>query len=652
MYMRVSRKSYLDPGLPIIEDSGSIGDRIARNTLTILLLSGWIVASAGELGLTIWPAIILVFILFFFFVSRVFADAEPSIKDIRWLFVPILTVILGWIDPLWSTPMQWDQADHLQSANRYLGRWEWEPFHQGQDFAFRPKIMSGLLAIELGITGNSFEAFFIPFVCIVACGWQVQALAERNESLVGGILASLIVMTLPAMIVYGRTAYLEALATGGLILVLRIFLDVLEKGEFGKKDWLYLGAISSLVGAVKYPYLYLGATIPLAILIRERQMAGARNLVLSWMVIQSPFMISDFLFQNHPFASLEIQASGALYSAVGEYGTYGIDHTISDLMGELGGTLLVSLVFLAVLWIKIDVHSRALAISSVILPGTIIFSAILDFGYPRYHLPWLSAIICISCNWLSEEIDSFRMKARYDSRAIVSIVVLILISQQTHAVLSNSLQNKEYNQGIIEYRDSYLDEFMEFQDAIPEDAVVLTGFDITLGVRFGVPTYRFGPSDDPIHDSIQVVDATHVVIGGRATRFNWESDALSILGAPLNHIADSSESVNYATLWGVNDSRLSSHDDASKLDLEWGMRHVGDFILVPAGMRVIAPDGWQILLVIDLNNEQSQGEEAIDLIFERETVASIICRSPYCTEEFIVPEDTRYLVQVGEFNER
>ena len=79
MYMRAGTKSYLDLGLPIIEDSGSIGDRIARNTLTILLLSGWIIASTGELGLTIWPVIILVILLFF--TLRI-----PLIARVLWWF--------------------------------------------------------------------------------------------------------------------------------------------------------------------------------------------------------------------------------------------------------------------------------------------------------------------------------------------------------------------------------------------------------------------------------------------------------------------------------------------------------------------------------------------------------------------------------------
>ena len=107
----------------------------------------------------------------------------------------------------------------------------------------------------------------------------------------------------------------------------------------------------------------------------------------------------------------------------------------------------------------------------------------------------------------------------------------------------DSLENRDHDLSVIQYRERYLDEFVEIH--LPADAIVLAGFDITLGVRFGVPTYRFGPSDDPIHDSIEVVDATHVIIGGKASRF--VSEPLYILS-----IASSSREVVYATLWSTN----------------------------------------------------------------------------------------------------
>ena len=225
--------------------SGTAGERLAKSWLAVILLSGWLVASFGELGWDVWPPIIASMGLFLIMVTIIIKDSFFSKRDFRWLFVPAFAMILGWIDPLWSSPMQWDQADHLQTANRYLGRWSWEPFHQDMDFSFRPKIMSGLLAIEIGLTGSRYEANFVPIACLVACGWQIQALAERGNGALGGVTATAVVLALPTMLLFGRTAYLEALATGGLVMVFRIALDVLNYDVLNRADYIGLGIVAS-----------------------------------------------------------------------------------------------------------------------------------------------------------------------------------------------------------------------------------------------------------------------------------------------------------------------------------------------------------------------------------------------------------------------
>ena len=97
-----------------------------------------------------------------FFVADTVIDQGLQ-REISGGYLSSFVMILGWIDPLWSSPMQWDQADHLQTANRYLERWGWEPFHQGKDYSFRPKIMSGLLAIELGFSEGFSMLILSPF---------------------------------------------------------------------------------------------------------------------------------------------------------------------------------------------------------------------------------------------------------------------------------------------------------------------------------------------------------------------------------------------------------------------------------------------------------------------------------------------------------
>ena len=112
-------------------------------------------------------------------------------------------------------------------------------------------------------------------------------------------------------------------------------------------------------------------------------------------------------------------------------------------------------------------------------------------------------------------------------------------------------------------------------------------------------------SYDPIHDSIKVVNATHVVIGGKATRFTWESDPLMILGSPVDPVASSSRDTDYATLWGVNHSRLEYHESASELQVGWSIRNEGDVFLVQENEMVKSPENWKIIQVIDLGDNES-----------------------------------------------
>ena len=49
-----------------------------------------------------------------------------------------------------------------------------------------------------------------------------------------------------------------------------------------------------------------------------------------------------------------------------------------------------------------------------------------------------------------------------------------------------------------------MEEFTPFFD---EEDIIVTSYDISMGVRWGVASYRFGTSEDPLYDSVQMLDA-------------------------------------------------------------------------------------------------------------------------------------------------
>ena len=159
--------------------SGDAGTRLASAFFPLLLFVGTAVAFFGEFHLPIWPVILGALCLPLVLLSSLLHDGRWTLQDARWAWVPVLVMITSYADPTWMGPMLSDQSDHLQTANRYLGRWDWEPYHMDQDFAFRPKVVSGLAAVELAMTGAVSRVHAVPLMLLIGCGWQAQRLAEE-----------------------------------------------------------------------------------------------------------------------------------------------------------------------------------------------------------------------------------------------------------------------------------------------------------------------------------------------------------------------------------------------------------------------------------------------------------------------------------------
>ena len=208
-------------------------------------------------------------------------DGRWTLRDARWAWVPVLVMITSYADPTWMGPMLSDQSDHLQTANRYLGRWDWEPYHMDQDFAFRPKVVSGLAAVELAMTGAVSRVHAVPLMLLIGCGWQAQRLAEEAGAGRWALLAPLLVLSLPSMMQQGRTVYLEALATGGVMLALRLGQKAL-KAPLPSWTGIGHGLTLAAVGLAKFPYLYLGPCMAI-IVSHQASLHQARRVGFAWL---------------------------------------------------------------------------------------------------------------------------------------------------------------------------------------------------------------------------------------------------------------------------------------------------------------------------------------------------------------------------------
>ena len=625
----------------------SVGDSIAIFLLPTMLFSGWLVAVFGEIKLPIWPIILLIFISIFTALFFVFRTLQWSLHDLRWFWVPIIISFTSWLELSWTGPMLWDQADHLQTANRYLGHWVWEPFHQERDFSFRPKLISGLVAIEFSLTNHRTYSFFVPYLLLLGSGWQIQRFVEEQGGKIWSLLAVTLVLTMPTMMMYGRTAYLEAMVTGGFILIIRDIL-LTNISNLNEKDAIRWGIIASLVGAIKYPYLYLGlgGLILLYGLSKNLRLTGLY--VAGWILIQAPFAIVDFFDHSNAFASFGPQFSGAITSITSEVGDYTPVFALKDIQSQLLTPLLILFIIGLVIWLRKNLQLRGRVVILLIIPATILFTFILDFGWPRYHIPWLTAIIIIGISGIVQPLPTTSSKQMKQIYSIGLVILFALSSIQIFGTLTETLDEREVIENRVDFRWEFIEQYSTLKSDIPENAVVLAGYDISLGLRYEVPTFRFGPSEDPIHDSIVVVNATHVVTGGMATRFSWENNPMETLGAPLSPISHSSIGNNHHILWEVDSNRMATHDIADSLPNLSARQHIGDTYLVE-DVNLTVPDGWEIIKIVDLGVSGSDGSEELDRILGLPTSASVICLTT-CPEIIEVPEGTTYIVQLGWLN--
>ena len=147
---------------------------------------------------------------------------------------------------------------------------------------------------------------------------------------------------------------------------------------------------------------------------------------------------------------------------------------------------------------------------------------------------------------------------RLQSKAVVAVgaVVMLCMLSMTQAMMTDENLGGVSGVDVLKRSQDHAELFVGVGDVLPDGSILLAGNDITVGLYATNEAYRFGPSTDPVADSILVVDGTHVFTHTSMNRFSFELNWTYLLGSPMTPLADvSTENVN-GYVWEVDPSRL------------------------------------------------------------------------------------------------
>lgn len=180
---------------------------------------------------------------------------------------------------------------------------------------------------------------------------------------------------------------------------------------------------------------------------------------------------------------------------------------------------------------------------------------------------------------------------------------------------------------VVDYKLKHVDMFVEVGEVLFEDSVLLAGNDITVGLYASNEAYRFGPSTDPVADSILVVDGTHVFTHTSMNRFSFELNWTYLLGSPMTPFADvSTEHVN-GYVWETDHTRLD--------DRAWWLENPGvingtggksaDMVWLDEGATFSWPENTAPHLIVRFEGPSPNAEVFNALLSEEHP--DVLCRT-------------------------
>ena len=570
-----------------MDEVNTTADRVAKELMPALMVVGALMSLGASFGLPPVLLLLLSFSALIWMVAQL-PTFEVALSDLRYVAVPATVFFIGASTRFHLVPAFYDQAYHLQIANRILDRWTWEPTHQGLDFSFRPEIVSGVAAVELQFTGETSVAVWTPLILMFASAYAIQRLAEYYTNRRLGVLAGVVFCSLPVVVMFGRTMLLDVAVAGMLVSVVHRLVELLDDQD--ERKAVQLGVLTGVVGLTKYLYLYLGVWVFLTLLVVNKRSA-ARGVVLGYAPIIGLFMVKNVLAGGSVLAPLQTQIVGTMSSvtAIAEGSTrYTTDRFMAEWVEQWAPWMLALAIYGTALLIKRD-RRFMLCTWWLVAPALFIHGYVLNFGWVRYSTPWL-ALLCLGVagalhgakkEWPRLEGSSYRVSIT------IGLVMIACVSPMVEMI---QVMQTDYDH-LHDTRVAWSAVYSETGKHLSDGDTVVTGRDITFGLHAATPAYRYENPERPFLHAIEKFGATHVFSQDTDYRYDIDVNATWLLGSPLEPATSVTVDGRTGRLWEVNITRWVEADAWRAYTGQANATAGGDFRWFAPGMAVASPEG-------------------------------------------------------------
>ena len=570
-----------------MHEVNTTADRVTKELMPALMVVGALMSLGASFGLPPALLLLLSFAALVWMVAQLHTF-EVALGDVRFMAVPATVFSIGAYTRFHLVPAFYDQAYHLQIANRILDRWTWEPTHQGLDFSFRPEIVSGVAAVELQFTGQTSVVVWTPLMLMLASAYAIQRLAEHYTNRKIGVLAGVVFSSLPVVVMIGRTMLLDVAVAGMLVSVVHRLVDLLDEQDGWKA--VQLGVLSGVVGLTKYLYLYLGGWVFLTLLVvNKRRDAG--GVVLGYAPVVGFFMLKNLIAGGSVLAPLQTQIVGTMASvtAIAEGSTrYTTDRFMAELVEQWAPWMLAMALYGTALLVKRD-RRFLLCTWWLVAPALFIHGYVLNFGWVRYSTPWL-ALLCLG---VPAAIHGLKQEwPRLDDsshRVSITIGMVVLACASPMVGMLQTVQ-AEYDT-LHDTRAAWAKIYTQSGDHLGTNDVVVTGLDITFGLHAATPAYRYENPERPFLHAIEKFQATHMFSQDTNYRYDIDVNPTWLLGSPLEPLTSVTVAGRTGRLWEVNLTRWA---EAESWRTHTGYANAtagGDFRWFAPEVPVLNPEG-------------------------------------------------------------